>query len=529
VDYSLKLACQPDPNLAETGAVVHRFMGLPHTAADPIAGIAGVVYNDHDDHDGTHADNEIYGPHIADIRLGVSGFLSGHPVEFIEHVFDDYNHPGPTSPSYPDPLTKMPYGVGTPINASYGVRFQHIYRRGDCSPDVPTFGGTILDLVGLAWCPMGGQVTSTYIKEMAVALTLCDLGVDIQGGGGVLYDEPDTRHTGGIPTHKNSGLEKKFDAYRGIWGPNGPYPAPDNYKEETPPINDSNVFDADGDGSRRDEWEIVVGDPIDYDKLHSDPVIPYADGRPYLIDQDNLFTPKNQGAQFNEYLAYPDFDCPEEHPGFGYDSTRGLLVEVRTDDNGGTPVAIENGYAFHVAIMTSMLPRFRVYARAEPHLERTKVFAATDPYDEVDPPLDPFGFPNDTWSWNRAWDGMLAPTGSFGDNARYFMVFDYVKRVSLIESPWLRVRPAGFATPRYLPPVITPSLDEIAPGTGLTVLFRAAADETGLDATGWVAPENITDLNTGSALPFIQFRAVFEADVVTGEVPFLNSIVIPYE
>jgi len=534
VDFGIAMKLIPDPSLDETGTVVHRFMGLPHTAADPSSDppLTGVVYNDHDNDNGTHSDNEIYGPRIAEFRLGLSGFLSGHPVEFIEHVFDDYNPPGPTSPSYPDPITKTPFGVGTPINAENGVRFQQIYRRGDCSPDVQVYGGSILDIVGLAWCPIGGNVTHSYIKKLSIAMCLSSLGIDL--GSNYTYDEPDTKESGGIPNHKPSGLNKKYDSYRGTWGPNGPYPAPDNYKEENPPIADSNVYDTDGDGSLRDEWQIVLGSPIDFDRLHANPVVQYTDGRPYVIDQKNVFAPKNQGSQFNYYIAYPDFDNPAEHPGFGYDSSRGLLIDIRTDDNGETPVAITNGYAFHVGIQSSMLPRFRVYSRGSTPTPstapRVNVYAATDPFDEISPPKNPqTGAPEDTRSWNRAWDSMLASPGNYGDNSRYFMIFEYAKRVSTIESPLLRVKPGTLMTPEYLSPIIDPPLTEVPQGTNLTVWFRASKDKDGtVNVTDWALPEDIGNLNGGQR-PFVQFRATFEANLQTGDIPIIDTLVIPYK
>jgi len=524
VDFQVKLSSSGGAQLEETGIVTHRFMGLPETAGDPTTGITGVVYRDHDDGDDTHADNEIYGPHVADVHLGLSGFLSGHPVEFIEHVFDDFNPPAPSSPSYPDPISKTPFGVGAPINGKDGARFQQIYRRGDCSPDVPSFAGTILDLVGLSWSPIGGNVTRTYIKEFSIAMALSSLGID-QHAGSITYDEPDTRESGGIPRDPESGLRRKFDSRRGTWGPN-----PDeNYKEEHPPIENSNVSDSDGDGSVRDEWQIVLGDDIDITKLHAEPVEQYTDGRPYTIDQANVYAPKNQGSKFNYFIPYPDFDNPKENPGFGYDSSRGLLIELRTDDNGDTPVARTNGYSFHVGIQSSMLPRFRVYAMAPaPSGSRPSIYAATDPFDEINPPLNQFQQPDDTWSWNWAWTGMQPAPADYGDNSRYFMIFNYAKRISTIESPLIRVRPTTLDTPEYLAPIIAPDITEVPVGTNLDIWFRASSDDVGTIVTDWVRAEEIDSLN-GSAMPYIQFKATFEANLDSGDVPVIDTLIIPYK
>jgi len=522
VDFPLSLSCSSDPSLVEIDAVIHRFMGLPESAADPVTGATGVVYRDHDDEDGTHSDNEIYGPHIADIHIDLSGVLRGHSVDFIEHVFDDLNPPIESSPSYPDPIFKMPFGAGTPINASEGVRFQQVYRRGEASPDVPLFAGTILDLVGLAWAPIGGNVTNAYLKEMSIAVCLSSLNIDSNVNG--LHDDPDTRESGGIPTNSASGLKRKFDSYRGTWG---------DYREENPPIQTSNVFDSDGDNSLRDEWAVVLGNSIDIDSLNADPPGPYADGRSYLIDSKNLYAPKNQGTKFNFYIDYPTFDNPVDAPGYGYDSTRGMLIDIRTDDNDGHTVPLTNGYTFHAAIMSSVLPRFRGYARGNttstPLMPppRIAVYAATDPYDELNPPVDTMGQPDDARSWNRAWDNMLLTPSLYGDNSRYFMIFNYAKRVSTISSPWIRVKPSNVVDPEYLPPVIKPPLDDVEPGTNVTVWFRASSTDSELNATDWVLPEEIGQLN-GQSLPFIQFKVTFEGNTTTGEVPVIDEIIIPY-
>ena len=530
VDYLVSLSSLGDPLLLETGLIAHRFMGLPETAADPDKGITGVVYRDHDDKDGDHSDNEIYGPCIADVSVGLSGFLSGHPVEFIEHVFDDHNPPSRSSPSDPDPISKTPFGAGTPINASFGVRFQQVYRRGEASPDVPSFEGTVLDLIGLSWSPIGGNVTHTYIKELQIAMCLFRGGINL-GQSTEPYEDPDTRENGGIPKGTNSGLDQKFDSYRGTWGPNGDYPNPDNFKEENSPISSSNVWDTDGDGSLRDEWNIVIGSPIDYNKFHGLPnPEPYTDGRSYIIDQSNMYAPKNQGSKFNLYLSYPAFDNPSELPGYGYDSSRGLLIDIRTDDNGSTPVALTNGYSFHVGIQSSMLPRFRAYCRAGPAAYRTSIFAATDPYDVVNPPMTgpPNPVPDDPRSWHRAWPTMLSSPGNYGDNSRYFMIFNYAKRVSTVESPLIRVQPSSLMRPKYLAPIIDPPLSDIPLGTKLHLWFRASQDEDGFyKVTDWFPHDQISNLN-GDKRPFVQFKATFEANLETGEIPIIDSIVIPY-
>ena len=302
--YEFNTQATSDP---EYGTIVHRFMGLPETGVGGNPVITGVIYNDHP--------GEIYGPHIADTSVGLNGFLSGHAVEFIEHVFDDYNHPPPSSKglidnTYPDPIFKIPFGVGTPITAGDGARFQHVYRRADCSPDVPALEGTTLDLIGLSWAPIGGWVTSTLVEEMCIVVGDCNSTI-----------KPNTHQSAGIPDQTASGLKQTFV---------------------------TNYDDPNGENG------VVLGE---YNPLGPD------QGVPYKVDWRDLYAPKNAGKNFNNYLAWPAFDKPEEAPGFGFQSRLHMLIEYRLDPNETSGLALTNGFSFHAGIISSMLPRFRVYTR----------------------------------------------------------------------------------------------------------------------------------------------------------------------
>jgi hypothetical protein len=222
-----------------------------------------------------------------------------------------------------------------------------------------------------------------------------------------------------------------------------------------------------------------------------------------------------------------------------------MLIDIRMDDNESTPVAISNGYAFHAAVRSSQLPRFRVYARANVSTgqtptdnprpgvpRRTSVYAATDPFDELNPPLDQSGAPEDERSWNYAWDDMLPGKAEWGDNSRYFMIFNYAKRVSTVESPLLHVKPDSVQVPQYQPPIIEPPLSELAAGTNMTLWFRASADAdgTGLTDEDWVPLADIETLNQSpTGLPYIQFKVTFEANLETSEVPMIDTLLIPFK
>jgi hypothetical protein len=429
----------PKEDYPETGVLVHRFMGLPQTGAGGTPPITGLIFNDHP--------GMIYGPYIADTSVGLNGYLSGHSVEYIEHVFDDYNHPPPSSPTYPDQIFQMPFGVGTPITAAQGCRFQHVYRQGDCSPDVDSFSNTELDLIGLAWLPIGGWVTNTMVEKMSIGVSYTDVA-------------PNTEQSGGIPQNKNSGLDKAF-------------------KENILPYTQT----------------IVVGKDDN--------------GISYSIDYRNLFGPKNQGLQFNLFHPWPEF-----HTGFGYDSTKSLLIEYRMNPNQNSGLAQSNGFAYMAGIMSSMLPRFRVYSRGD-ETQYGPVYAATDPY-----------------SYKNAW-GPLQTPGSYGDNSRYLMIFNYVKRISYIESPFLGPDLATGYDAYFLNPVIIPPLSTIPEGTALEVLFDSTPNpQTGFPLFPGVEARDVeTLMNDGSAQDFnyMRFTSLFEANVEAGIVPSIDTVIVPFQ
>jgi hypothetical protein len=160
------------------------------------------------------------------------------------------------------------------------------------------------------------------------------------------------------------------------------------------------------------------------------------EGVTYIMDPVNLFAPKNAGPQFNNYLPWPPFRTPGGFPGFGYDSKHSLLVEYRMDSS-TYPLPASNGFTFHPGIISSMLPRFRVFARGGGGMGTVEAASF------------PENYPN-------AW-GPLPSPGGYGDNCRYFMVFDFVKRTSTIDSFCLGGIPPGGTSMDFLSPLFTSS------------------------------------------------------------------------
>lgn len=442
-------------NDPECGVLVHRFMGLPTpedggTPQDPISGL---VFNDHED--------MIYGPHLADTSIGLNGYLSGHAVEFMEHVFDEYNLPQPpyiekhpkTGEPLPDQFKGLPSGVGTPITSKQGCRFQHVYRQPEASPEHQAYKDTILDLIGLAWAPIGGNVTTTTIENISIALSYSDI-------------IPWTYQEAGVPKYPDSGLTNVFN-------------------KNIAPYTQS----------------VVVGD-----------VVPGGpdNGVSYLIDQKNIYKPKNAGTAYCTYHAWPAFDKPEGTPGFGYDSTpdKTLLIEYRIDPNLVTGLSAKNGFTYCPGVLSSLDPRFRAFTRGSPG---NLVFASSYPEN----------YPIATGP----------ATNGYGDNSRYFMIFHYVKRISSVYSPFLKGEIGIGTTLDFLTPVVTPPVTNIPPGTSLDVTFQVSTNPENPSAhSAWKEIQGVEEFNSGAAADndYIRFLAVFQANVNAGTLPAIDTLVIPY-
>ena len=123
---------------------------------------------------------------------------------------------------------------------------------------------------------------------------------------------------------------------------------------------------------------------------------------------------------------------------------------------------------------------------------------------------------------------------NFGDNSRYFMVFNYVKRESFLRSPFIRVQPASVNNPTFLPPVFDPPLDTIPNGTVFDITFRASPSGglEGLDATGFVTPTEMASpnnaLNQTPNTPYLQFVADVEANTSTQLTPIFDDVIVPF-
>ncbi|MGQ0553713.1 MAG: hypothetical protein ACT4PU_10895 [Planctomycetota bacterium] len=126
--------------------------------------------------------------------------------------------------------------------------------------------------------------------------------------------------------------------------------------------------------------------------------------------------------------------------------------------------------------------------------------------------------------------------GDWGDNSRYYMMWQYRKRVSIIESPTIEAAaPSGLV--QFLHPILDPPLSAVPATEGLKVEIRAGTAinfPTPALESGWV---DVTDPLFVSKLfgqfglgdrDNVKFRVTTAAATGSTQPPSLDTIVIPY-
>jgi hypothetical protein len=348
IDSSMVFETLPsaDPDF---GVVIHRFLGQPLTAnfSYPAGTVhdtvtSGVEFHDYppidDDGDGNPERRFIYGPQVVEVGLNIPGRLTGAPASVIQHLIDDNNPPKPSpyaSPNGEDFLISLGFGATTPINSGFGARFQHIYRAGDASPSQTSFIGVALDLVGLAWSPFNDTIFPTVLDDFELLVGVSGVS---KGRG------PNTNQTNGIPAEENSGLDRNFDCNRlEFLGTCCGKTLTNSLKQQ------------------------LAANP------QPDMTTVVTKGTAYTLSPVNLFKPSNAGSTpgaFNLFLDYPTFNAGLD-PYFGqnnvfsfpYDSRFPMLIEYSLGPNESPPP--NNVYRFSPGILTSVLPRFRIWSQGQ--------------------------------------------------------------------------------------------------------------------------------------------------------------------
>ncbi|HEX6812316.1 MAG TPA: hypothetical protein VF384_11880 [Planctomycetota bacterium] len=197
----------------------------------------------------------------------------------------------------------------------------------------------------------------------------------------------------------------------------------------------------------------------------------------YIVDSANLLP--------SGYLPYP-VAAP-----FRYDGVSSLLLEFRVGPNtaGGL-----NGGLVRLMVQSSPSPNGRVHAAgsASSFLIPSQATIAT---------------------------GGFAPSGTPtipGDNAMHDLELEFARTETFAQSPWLD---SLAANPDYGAPVVAQSLPF---GTSVQVEYRGSNSASGASPTAWSASPDVAD-----GRQFLQFRIVFHANLLTGERPLVDTVVVP--
>lgn len=176
------------------------------------------------------------------------------------------------------------------------------------------------------------------------------------------------------------------------------------------------------------------------------------------------------------YMPYP-IAAP-----FRYDGVSSLLLEFRVGPSTATGV---NGSVVRLMVQSSPNPFGRVFAAGTP---------------------GSFLVPSAT------------TTAMTGDNAMHDLELVFARVETFCLSPWLD---SNRQSPDYRAPILATSLPA---GTGITAEYRGSASAVGANPTAWSSSPDIADGNR-----YLQFRLVFRANVVTGERPVVDTLVVPVQ
>ncbi|MFG0320117.1 MAG: hypothetical protein ACF8XB_22790 [Planctomycetota bacterium JB042] len=562
IDFSFAFTTAGDAALPNAGAIAQRFLGRPTTGFDSL-GNTGIAFRDVPESICGNGVN-LYGPRIADLNLFTNGFLSGAPVQFFTKVHDDFNPPLDINGDATQ-MNPFPFGTSTPIGGFSvlgGAKLQHVYRAVDASPDWESLAGTNLDLYHIAYAPIGGFVTDTVLPDISVH-------------AGHTAFIPDTRQGGGIPGHPNSGLTATFES---------------NYNavEKASGITHERqlVVGTDNGGGSYTGNAFTISNSLMFKPIgtqnnyHPIPDVPF--DHPFAYNNGALDVATFSGPQFSGQAQTWGGKNGDNRP-------ESLLLEyrVRVVDPENPP-STSNGFTFAVGVLSSAIPRFRVFTigtgclsccfsgsggcaanclisfgpamdgqagNGGPPLDPDSIVNAAGPAPAppgltcrcLKPPQNP-----QTPPAGCADQGPNAPTmdqvatgaagnpsgNNYGDNSRYFMVFNYVKRESYLRSPFVRVQPgdgpAAVVNPTFLTPIFDPPLDSIPDGTTFDVRFRSSVSGglEGLDATAWVTPQQMAStnhaINQTPNTPFLQFEAEVEANTSTQLTPIFDDVIVPF-
>ena len=377
--------------------------------------------------------NEYQGQFLQNID---GGSIRPRPVERLAAVADQ-------SKATVGKMINFPLGVQTPLTP-LGSRMMCVYRYMDVALSVTDNTTFNMDVEGLNWAPVGGQVQADFYEAFEINLSHATR----------LPDED--VNTALLPTKPQSGLRT------------------------------TSFLD-----------NVLVDDGVEQVTMHEQ-------GLGYLIDPVNLFIsgtetalmpyPINKNKPESEWTFYTWRDTSigvrGGQQGNGYptqiENTLGILplglvpgelANANDVPSLGLPLLVEvkcypsdegiglNALACAIAINSSSLPTFRIFS--------------TGGFDEsLNPQIknpDAEIAPTGGYNANPQLPQPLGSTTPPRDNVFYYGQLDLVVRVSRVVTRWLD---SGDSAPDYLEPVIEPRPEDQPTGTTLSVDYRAATEIT---------------------------------------------------
>ena len=354
------------------------------------------------------------------------------------------NVPADRSNPIPSIMVPFPPGVQTPLSP-LGSRLQTVWRYADLGWQVLDETRFNVDVLGLNWAPIGGQIVADFFEQFEIALSHSRRQPDEEVSNNLL------------PVYQNSGLRGRNNFFA------------DNILND--PLSPQTVVHPRDFGYRVDPVDLFLSSsgvimlPF---PLNRDPTL---EPVTYTWRDTSVLSraaPGGAGIPLAREVGPPLFleNAPPGRvagannvPSFGLP----LLLEFRT-----FPTAQAfglNALDISLAINSSAIPSFRSYS--------TGGFNTAQNLVSVDPDLE--DQPNG--GFNPSSNPPGRRTRRADDNAFYIGQLDIITRVSRVHSAWIDTE---FVATDFFTPVILPRASDLPLGTGVVVEYRGATN-IGLD------------------------------------------------
>jgi len=422
----------------------------------------------------------------------------------------------------PSLMIPVATGVQTPLNG-LGARMQTVWRYADAGLGLTDLATVNVDVEGLSWSPLGGQVVADHFGEFEMRLS----------HGRVAPDET-LDPLSLFPFFPNSGMRQVYD---------------NNDMNGTVEVVHEKALGYTV--SPADAYVAATGTPLMPFPLNRD--VP-AGERKYYTWRDTAIATRaapQSGGVPTDLESFINGTTPPANPYFPGGDVASIGLPLLMDflcfpDQGAVGL---NSFDVSIAINTSAKPYFRAFSAGGVNLQGQVV--------TVDPELET----NASGGFNPQSTPPGQPT--FGlDPTSYVGAMDLVVRVSRAYSVWFEASSAAgaLAQPAYAEPVLEPAQQPA--GTHIELAFRGATAVTNTDALTnaltldqygdhydpAVSPPNHASGQANLGVAFLagdrswrdsvssidgaqyyQVRLTLIADPVTGRTPRLSSLALAWQ